>query len=76
MSETIIITWEVDDGYVGGARPHEVEIDVEDIKECESVEEVENLIEEMVEADFNDKVSWYIKDDCSSEIEKILSEKE
>ena len=35
------ITWEVDDGYAGGSRPHNTEIDNDELDECETDEERE-----------------------------------
>jgi len=59
----LIVIWEVDDGYIGGSAPHEIEIPDEEIEDCESTVEIEELIEEYVKEDFDQTVtySWKIK---------------
>ena len=54
------VTWQIDDGYAGPSRPQHVEVDDEELAECETDEERERLIEDTVQEDFNQKVSWYI----------------
>lgn len=51
------ITWEVDDGYVGKAAPHYLTIDDADFEGCTESER-EELIEELIQVDFLQKVSW------------------
>lgn len=53
------ITYRVDDGYVGGDRPHYVRVDDSEIAECETTEEAERLIEEAVEDHFQNNVTPY-----------------
>lgn len=59
----MIVIWEVDDGYVGKSAPHEVEIPDDEIEECESTGEIEELIEGYVRDDFEQTVgyTWRIK---------------
>lgn len=52
------VTWKVEDGYIGPSAPHEVEIDDDELAECETDEERETLIEECIQEDFNSKISW------------------
>lgn len=54
------ITWQVSDGYGGELRPHEVDIDDNDLADCETDEEREDMIAEIVEEEFRQKVSWTI----------------
>lgn len=54
------ITWQVSDGYVGGNAPHTVDIDDDDLADCETDEEREDMIAEIVEEDFRQKVTWSI----------------
>lgn len=58
---TIKVTWEIDDGYVGGSRPHEtiIDFDIEDWKEL-TEEQLEEQIDDAVEDDFNDKITFII----------------
>lgn len=54
------ITWEVEDGYCGGSRPQYTEVPDEDLDECETDDEREKLIEEYVQDDFDQTVSFTI----------------
>ena len=45
------ITYQIEDGYVGGARPQIVEIDEVEIENCETMDEVEELIYDYCEED-------------------------
>ena len=56
------IIWQVDDGYVGGNRPHTTEIPDDELENCETEEERKELISEYIQDDFNNIVSWYIID--------------
>lgn len=63
--EKIIVTWEVEDGYVGKSRPQSTTIDIEqnmDLTEWESMSEDEkrDFIGEMVQCDFEQKISFTI----------------
>lgn len=53
------VWWQVDDGYVGG-RPQYTVIPDEDFEDMDEVEK-QRYIEETVQADFEYKISWYIK---------------
>lgn len=55
-----VITYEVEDGYVGGSRPHSVKISNDDLDEYETESEIEAFIEECVQEDFEQNVSWTI----------------
>lgn len=58
----IDIIWEIEDGYAGGSRPHYLKVDTEDYGDWESMEEKEKseIIEDEVQNDFNNSISWYI----------------
>jgi len=57
----IRIEWQVEDGYVGGARPQETEIDV-DKEEWEEMneEQKQEFLEEEVQQDFDQKIGFGI----------------
>ncbi|MEO7046582.1 MAG: hypothetical protein ABI091_14825 [Ferruginibacter sp.] len=55
------ITWEVEDGYSGKSRPQHTEIDDQDIAECKTKEEFEKLINEAVQEDFEQTISFFFK---------------
>lgn len=58
MSDYIDVSWEVDDGYTGKSRPQSTRIYIEEIDHCTTEQEVENAINEAIEEDFRQSVSW------------------
>lgn len=64
----ITVKWEVEDGYVGGDRPHCTKIDL--LMDFDTIEEWESLPEEkkreyiadIVQEDFEQKISFGISD--------------
>jgi len=54
----MIVTWEVDDGYCGGSRPHEVHVDDGELDECESESERDELIALYIQNSFEQTISW------------------
>lgn len=56
----MIVTWEVEDGYVGKSAPHKTEIPDFVLDACENDQEKQTVIDEYVQEDFNQKISWYI----------------
>jgi hypothetical protein len=56
----MMVTWEVDDGYVGKARPQHTDIPDEELDECETEHEKDELIAQYVQGDFDNKISWDI----------------
>lgn len=60
-SQWVIAHWEAEDGYRGGARPHQTEIPLEDYLECETDEERERLVDDYVREDFEQRVSYGIR---------------
>lgn len=61
------INWEIDDGYVSGSRPQSTRISEEDLLECETEEQVREMLEESVEDDFRNHVNW-----CFSNLDELL----
>ncbi|MGB0600381.1 MAG: hypothetical protein ACPGLY_27200 [Rubripirellula sp.] len=60
MSDKLEIMWQVEDGYAGGARPQYTTVDEGELDECDSEEEVLDLIIQTVQEHFDDCVhaSW------------------
>ena len=54
----MIVTWEVDDGYVGKSRPQHTEVPDDELAECETDEEREDLINDYIQSDFEQRISW------------------
>lgn len=53
------VTWQVEDGYVGGSRPHTTVIDDEDMEDLDEKER-EEFITERIDEDFRETISWTI----------------
>jgi len=51
------VTWEADDGYVGGSAPHRFDISADDIEFCGTDEELKNLFWKSIQEDFEQRVS-------------------
>lgn len=67
------ITWEADDGYAGGAAPHTTNVDDSYIRECETVEEAVDLIEETIREDFRSSIfPIYDIEDITTQVKKML----
>jgi len=54
------VTWEVSDGYMGKSRPQYTDIDDCDLADCETEEEREMLIDDYIQSDFDQKISFYV----------------
>ena len=54
------VTWEVEDGYCGKSRPQHCEVDDDELAECKTEEERNKLIEETIQSDFEQNISWHI----------------
>jgi len=56
----MIVKWEIEDGYAGGSRPHTTKIPNNVLDACDTDFDRELVIEEYVQADFDQRISWYI----------------
>ena len=59
------VIWEVEDGYVGKSRPQETIIPDEDFLDwdgepCENEEERQQIINQAVQNDFDQNITWAI----------------
>ena len=61
-------TWSASDGYVGGDRPQYSTIDDSEIEDCESEEEVRELIETVVREDFEQRVGPEWRDEQEQKV--------
>ena len=52
------VFWEVEDGYCGKHRPQSTEVNDALLDACENDEEREEMIEQCVQEDFEQKTSW------------------
>jgi hypothetical protein len=74
----IEVTWEIEDGYCGGARPQSSDLSFEDFEEDMSYEEITDRVWELVEEDFKQSISFDIDnlDDLVHKIQEHLEERE
>lgn len=54
------VSWEVDDGYIG-SRPQTTIVPDDEIRDCETKEEAQKLIEEYISEDFQQTISWGLR---------------
>ena len=54
------VTWEVEDGYCGKSRPQYTDVPDEELAHCETEDERQALIEEYIQSDFEQRISWCI----------------
>ena len=54
------VRWEVEDGYISGSRPHTTEVDDDELSECDTEEERQEVINDTIQNDFEQKISWSI----------------
>lgn len=52
------VRWEIEDGYVGKRRTHYVEIPDDELKDCETEEERDEVIRDYVQNDFDNRCSF------------------
>ena len=55
------ITWEVEDGYIGGSRPQSTRIPDSDFEYFETEAEAIAYIDECVQDDFDNKITWHYR---------------
>ena len=55
------VRWQAEDGYCGGSRPQYVTIYESDIEDDMTDDDLERLLDDVVQDDFNQKVSYCIK---------------
>jgi hypothetical protein len=57
------VTWEAEDGYVCGSRPHHFQISPDDLDEDMSDEDLKSLFWEAIQSDFERRVSPVSEDE-------------
>lgn len=66
--DTINVAWEVDDGYVCGARPHSTSLQLSDFDDFETEEEVRRALIDDLEEDFRQQVTLVVSDEQSDAV--------
>lgn len=59
----IKVRWEIEDGYVGGARPHYTRVSAEDFQHCETEDQVRDALDEIIEDDFRAKIGFSVRNE-------------
>lgn len=57
MAESFKVTWEVEDGYVGGARPHHFDIEPDDVVGFETDKDLTEYFWQCISDEFMQKAS-------------------
>lgn len=52
------VRWQISDGYLGGDRPQVCDVPDDELAECDTDEEREDLIASYIEEHFRQVVSW------------------
>lgn len=65
------VTYEVEDGYVGGSRPIYCTIDDDEILECEDKESMIQFIEDCIQEHYEQHITWWA--DIETPLEELLS---
>lgn len=66
------IKWEVNDGYMGGSRPQHLELDDQDILECQDVEEAMQLVDGAIDEALLQMGGAYDGDDVRARVAELL----
>ena len=68
------ISWEVEDGYVGKSRPQSFHIEDAEIKECKTINEALELINEYTQEEFENNIAWAFRsyDEMVKEIKELI----
>ena len=53
------VKWYINDGYAGQPRVHYTEINEQDLIKCKTDCEKQDLIDEIIQNDFAQKINWY-----------------
>lgn len=67
------VYWEVEDGFIGKSRPQSTEIPDEEISACPNLEAAMYLINEYIQADFENNVTFgFERDVVEIKVKKLL----
>lgn len=76
-TEHIVVTWEVDDGYVRGSAPRRTDISVQEIQDCETLEAAVELVEQAIEDDFRTHANpCWDSERLRKQVEKVWNKRE
>jgi hypothetical protein len=70
--DEITITYGIEDGYAGPARPHQVTIPLDELTDCETEDEVSSRIDQIVEDHFRETISTYWDRDQLAEVMPLV----
>lgn len=67
--DKVEVLWDIDDGYAGPSRPQYAYIPKDELAECESASDVQDLIDDYVKAAFDDKILYGAR---SSSVDNVI----
>jgi len=67
------IKYGIDDGFVGGGRSYICTVPDDDILDCETPEDAMSLIEDAIEEDFRQKVSWHFDGNRQKAVSDVMT---
>lgn len=73
---SILVRWEIEDGYTGSSRPQSFRVDAEDFQHCVTDADFAQVLSEITQEEFAQKVSFVIKreEDTLAEIKAAVAE--
>lgn len=77
MPDEIEITWEIEDGYVGGSRPQTFKIRPSDFEDCDSALQVKDRLYDLLDEELQKRASWscrYMDDYVQQILREITTE--
>lgn len=66
MSDEFEVRWQVEDGYVGGARPQDCDLSELDIEDNMSDEDLRELLYDTVRYEFEANISFFIDNESEA----------
>lgn len=77
-SEVFVIHWQASDGYVGKDRPQRCKVHLSEFDGRESLEEIKEMLEEVLQCDFEQKVHCDADnlDEVAEQIKAALDKRE
>ena len=61
MADSFDITWQVEDGYSGRARPQGAYVNLDDVIDCADEAEIREVILDIVKDEFDATISYFVQ---------------
>jgi hypothetical protein len=53
------VSWEAQDGYVGGSRPQSFSVDIDEFDSSQTLDDITRQLTDDIDNDFEEKVYWH-----------------